>query len=85
MVTFWTYSGESGTTLNQLLSGHSMLNSHQSKTNKDISDLCDSCNVPEDLKDMLDVVGRDRMTFSRLHQLLSGHSKLNSHQSKIKT
>ena len=35
--------------LNQLVSGHSKLNNHQSKINKEISNLCDMCNIPEDL------------------------------------
>ena len=35
--------------LNQLISGHSKLNNHQSKINKEISNLCDMCNIPEDL------------------------------------
>ena len=35
--------------LNQLISGHSKLNNHQSKINKEISNLCDICNIPEDL------------------------------------
>ena len=35
--------------LNQLISGHSKLNNHQSKINKEISNLCDTCNIHEDL------------------------------------
>ena len=39
--------------LNQLISGHSKLNNHQSKINKEISNLCDMCNIPEDLNHYL--------------------------------
>ena len=39
--------------LNQLISGHSKLNYHQLKINKDISNLCDICNIPEDLNHYL--------------------------------
>ena len=35
--------------LNQFISGHSKLNNHQSKINKEILNLCDMCNIPEDL------------------------------------
>ena len=39
--------------LNHLISGHSKLNNHQSKINKEISNLCDMCNIPEDLNHYL--------------------------------
>ena len=39
--------------LNQLISGHSKLNNHQSKLNKEISNLCDMCNIPEVLNHYL--------------------------------
>ena len=39
--------------LNHLVSGHSKLNNHQSKINKEISNLCDMCNIPEDLNHYL--------------------------------
>ena len=39
--------------LNQLISGHSKLNNHQSKINKEISNFCDICNIPEDLNHYL--------------------------------
>ena len=39
--------------LNHLVSGHSKLNNHQSKINKEISNLCDMCNIPEDLNHFL--------------------------------
>ena len=38
---------------NQLISGHSKPNNHQSKINKEISNLCDMCNIPEDLNHYL--------------------------------
>ena len=36
-----------------LSTGHSKLNNHQSKINKEISNLCDKCNIPEDLNHYL--------------------------------
>ena len=38
---------------NQLISGHSKLNNHQSKIKKEISKLCDMCNITEDLNHYL--------------------------------
>ena len=34
--------------MNQLLSGHTLLNSHRAKINSTVSDLCENCNVTED-------------------------------------
>ena len=36
--------------LNQILCGHSMLNSHQAKLNPNKSELCDECKVPESVE-----------------------------------
>lgn len=33
--------------LNQILSGHTMLNDHQSKLNQNVSEMCSDCKVPE--------------------------------------
>ena len=40
---------ESFSALNQLLSGHSILNSHKAKMDTSVSNLCNTCQVPEDV------------------------------------
>ena len=39
--------------VNQLLSGHTQLNSHRSKIDKTVSPMCTVCNVPEDTEHFL--------------------------------
>ena len=39
--------------LNQLLTGHTLLNQHRAKVNKNVSNLCDTCKVPEDTSHFL--------------------------------
>ena len=39
--------------VNQLLSGHTLLNSHRAKINRTISELCETCNVEEDTEHYL--------------------------------
>ena len=39
--------------MNQLLSGHTLLNSHRAKINSTVSDLCETCNVTDDTEHYL--------------------------------
>ena len=39
--------------LNQLLSGHTLLNSHRAKKNRTVSELCETCQIKEDTEQIL--------------------------------
>ena len=39
--------------LNQLLSGHTLLNSHRAKINRTVSELCETCQIKEDTEHYL--------------------------------
>ena len=62
--------------MNQLLSGHTLLNSHRSKINKTVSELCETCNVTETTEHYLfhcDKYKKEREQLEyRVEDILSG-------------